>query len=183
MPSGEKTRMEEPTDLLSRIRRFFPFLILLAFGIALAGIMITFLLPSQVLKPESLRAQALVQSRYQEMIDAALQEAPAETTAYREREECWKEGKRLCIYGWYAEWVSGGYLLSYTLATEEEDRHGHLRGWWWEVDPQKETVRPIWQTPALQKKYRLRETDDFLRLAAGAKERDRPPRPPLIKIP
>lgn len=177
MPSGERIPTENQGGVPSRIRRLAPFLILLVVGVALGGIMITFLLPSGVLKPEALRAQALVQIKYQEMIDAALREAPPEITSYREKEECWKEGKRFCVYGWYAEWVSGGYLLSYTLASEEEDRRGILRGWWWEVEPQNEIVRPVWESAALRKKYGLHETDP------SPQQTDRPLVAPLMKIP
>jgi hypothetical protein len=164
------------------LKKLLPFLTLVTLAVALGGIALTILLPSQILKPEALKAQALVEKSYQGMIDAGLQGFPKETTAYISREECWTKGKRLCIYGWYAEWKGNVYLMSFTYAAEAEDQRGHLRGWWWEVDVEKEEVRPVWRSPELQKKYALQETDEF-RQAQDSTDPDPPTVPPLLKIP
>ncbi|HZR45598.1 MAG TPA: hypothetical protein VFA47_02745, partial [Candidatus Manganitrophaceae bacterium] len=161
-----------------------PTLTLLAAAFALGGIALTVLLPSQILKPDALRAQALVEQSYREMLDEALRGFPKETTADLSKEACWTKGKTVCIYGWYAEWKGAVYLMSFTYAAEAEDRQGRLRGWWWEVDVEKETVRPVWRAPELIKRYRLQETDEFRRVVQGkAPLPDRPLLPPLLKIP
>jgi hypothetical protein len=166
------------------IKKLIPFLSFLAFAVALGGIALTILLPSQMLKPDALRAQALVEKSYQEMIEAGIEHFPKETTASIAREECWTEGKTLCIYGWYAEWKGSVYLMSFTYAGEAEDRQGRLRGWWWEVDVAKESVRPVWRSPALQKAYGLQETEEFRqRVQSAGVFLDRPTIPPLLKIP
>lgn len=165
-------------------RRLVPFLILFALGAALGGIALTILLPSQIFKPEAIRAQALVERDYREMIDAGVEGFPRETTAYLSREECWTKGKVLCVYGWYAEWKGAVYLMSFTYAGEAEERQGRLRGWWWEVDVEKEEVRPVWQVPELQREYGLRETEEFRRLVKVSGEVPTwPTVSPLIKIP
>ncbi|WDT76809.1 MAG: hypothetical protein MPW16_06245 [Candidatus Manganitrophus sp.] len=104
---------------------------------------------------------------------------PAETTVYRERDECWKPGKTLCVYGWYTEWRDGVYLASYTMATLEDERSGVLRGWWWEVDVPSGQVRPVWLYEPLQAVYRLRRTDPFAKQTPPP----RPTLPPLLKAP
>ena len=165
------------------IKKLIPFLTLLAFVVALGGVALTTLLPSQIFKPDALRAQALVEREYQEMIDAGIRDFPKETTAVISKEECWAKGKSLCIYGWYAEWKGSVYLMSFTYAGEAEDRQGRLRGWWWEVDVAKEAVRPVWRDPALQKQYSLQQTDEFRAATGAGPLPDRPTIPPLIKIP
>lgn len=174
---------ESATPPSGWIKKLIPIFTLLAAAIALGGLALTILLPSQILKPDALRAQALVEKEYQEMIDAGLRDFPKETTATISKEECWGKGKTLCIYGWYAEWKGSVYLMSFTYAGEAEDRQGRLRGWWWEVDVAKEAVRPVWRDPALQKRYGLQETDEFRAIAAAGSHPDRPTVPPLIKIP
>ena len=163
------------------VKKLLPFLTLTALAAALGGFALTILLPSQVLKPDAIHAQALVEKSYQGMIDAGIQGFPKETTAYVAREECWTKGKTLCVYGWYAEWKGDVYLMSFTYAGEAEERQGRLRGWWWEVDLNKEAVRPVWRTPDLQKQYGLQETDEFRQSVQISV--DRPIVPPLLKIP
>ncbi|MFQ5779208.1 MAG: hypothetical protein ACE5HN_00310 [Nitrospiria bacterium] len=166
------------------IRRFLPSLTLLVLVVALGGVAITFLLPSQILKPESNIALALVQEGYRGMIDEAIMPFPLETTAYVAREACWTEGKVLCVYGWYAEWHGGVYLMSYTYATEADEKHGVLRGWWWEVDVAKEEVRPVWRSAALKTQYALQETEEIRNLIdASGQNPSHPTTPPLLKIP
>jgi len=143
----------------SRIRKLLPFLTFMALLLAVGGITITFFLPSQILKPESLLALSLVQSGYQESIDQAIAPFPKEKTAYIEREACWGKGKTLCVYGWYAKWHGDVYLMSYTYTSEADEKKGRLRGWWWEVDVYKEEVHPVWLSEALIKKYSLQKTE------------------------
>lgn len=174
----------QATSSTGGFRRWIPLLTLTAALAGLGGIAITILLPSQTLKPDALRAQALIERDYREMIDGGTRDFPKESTAYIAREACWTEGKSLCIYGWYAEWKGTVYLMSFTYAAEAEDRKGYLRGWWWEVDVQKEAVRPLWRSAELREKYRLQETEEFRRLAeAGGFRPDRPTVAPLLKVP
>lgn len=161
-------------------KRLLPYLGLLLMGILVCGIALTFIFPTGVLKPSSFVALDLIQADYQEMLDLALRDLPAETTAYREREECWKPGKRLCVYGWYTEWKEPVYLVSFTIANIEDDKRGILRGWWWEVDVPSKSVRPVWLSERLQTLYNLRRAETFARLTPPPA---RPAIPPLIKIP
>jgi hypothetical protein len=164
----------------SRLMWFTPYLILLLMGIMASGIALTFIFPTGVLKPSSFVALDLIQADYQGMLDEGIRDFPKETTVYRERDECWKPGKTLCIYGWYTEWKEGVYLASFTVATLEDDRNGILRGWWWEVDVPSESVRPIWLSGPLQALYGLRQTEAFARQNPAPV---RPTVPPLVKIP
>jgi hypothetical protein len=172
-------RADPPHPPRGWLKKLLPYLTLTALAFALGGTALTLLLPSQILKPDALRAQALVERSYQEMIDVALLRFPGETTADITKEECWTKGKSICIYGWYAEWKGAVYLMSFTYAAEAEDRQGRLRGWWWEVDVGKEEVRPVWRAPELMKRYHLEETDEFRSEALP----DRPIPAPLLKIP
>ena len=79
------------------IRNLLPYLALFAMALALGGFALAVLIPSQIFKPDALRAQALVEQNYREMLDAALRDLPVETTADIAKEACWTEGKRLCI--------------------------------------------------------------------------------------
>ncbi|MFQ5597591.1 MAG: hypothetical protein ACE5GK_06015 [Nitrospiria bacterium] len=170
---------EKPKGLLSRL---LPSLVLFGLFAALSGAALTFLLPTQVLKPESIIAMSMVQKAYQEMIDRATAPFPGDSTAYVEREACWTRGKRVCIYGWYAEWHGDVYLMSYTLANESDENNGTLRGWWWEVDVAQERVRPIWLDDTLRHRYNLQRAD-AIQNASGpeVKPPPFPTAPPLLK--
>lgn len=164
------------------VRRFLPSLTMLALLVAVGGAALTFLLPSQVLKPESIIALKLVQQGYQGTIDEAIDPFPPKTTAYVERQACWTKGKVLCVYGWYAEWHKSVYLMSYTYATEADEQNGSLRGWWWEVDVDKETVLPLWESDSLEKRYGLQKTEAMRRLIeTSGKTPALPTIPPLLK--
>lgn len=172
-----------PPPLVHWLKKVVPLLTILVFVIGLGGIALTFLLPSQMLKPDALAAQALVEKEYLPMLDAALRNFPKERTAYIAKEECWGKGKDRCIYGWYAEWKGSVYLMSFTHATEEEDRGGLLRGWWWEVDVARKGVRPVWRDPGLQQQYGLQPTDDLQRAIIAGNPPERPTAAPLLKKP
>ena len=171
---------EKKPEPASWQKRLLPYLILLLMGVLACGIVLTFIFPTGVLKPSSFVALDLIQADYQEMLNEAIHDFPKETTVYREREECWKPGKNLCIYGWYTEWKEPVYLVSFTIATLEDDKSGVLRGWWWEIDVPSKSVLPVWLSPPLRSKYDLRQADAFARQIPPPA---RPTLPPLIKIP
>jgi hypothetical protein len=168
---------------MPEIRRLKPLLFLLLGLAAIGGVALTYLLPSQVLKPEANLSRELVKQGYESMIVEALKKFPVQKLAYIEREECWTGGKTICVYGWYEERKREAYLVSYTLADEEEARHGILEGWWWEVDYTKKIVRPVWLSATLRERYGLDPTDQFLRITQAQPELpSRPLVPPLKKI-
>ncbi|MDC4226809.1 MAG: hypothetical protein MPW15_21815 [Candidatus Manganitrophus sp.] len=128
----------EPTGWVNKLG---PYFVILFLGLALAGFIISFLLPS-IWKPDSLAAVELIKADYQSMLMEGINDLPKETTAYAEREECWTGDQTHCVYGWYTEWKGAIYLISYTYGTREDDRRGILRGWWWEVDMKKQNSPP-----------------------------------------
>lgn len=144
------------------IRKLKPYLFLLLGLGAIGGVALTFLLPSQILKPEANLSRELVKETYELMILEVLKGFPEWKMANIDREDCWNGGKTICVYGWYEERKRHAHLVSFTWADKEEAKHGILEGWWWEVDYGKKIVRPVWMSAMPRDEYERYLTDGFL---------------------